>query len=110
MTNIERHGAITVVRPSGPLRAESVADLDQQVKATLTGGVANVVIDLSETPLIDGAGLEWLLAVDEYCCRRGGCVRLCRTGELCQDILRITAVGATFQTFGDLTHALGSFA
>jgi anti-anti-sigma regulatory factor len=67
-------------------------------------------MDLSDTPLIDGSGLEWILTVDELCCRRGGCLRLCNVGELCQDILRITAVGASVQQFDDLTIALGSFA
>jgi anti-anti-sigma regulatory factor len=76
----------------------------------LSGGVPYIVIDLSETPLIDSAGLEWVLALDETCCRRGGCVRICNAGELCRDILRITAVGSTVQQFDDLTVALGSFA
>lgn len=110
MLRLDRHGAVTVIRPDGPLRAEAVEQLDQETKPMLSGGVPYFVVDLSETPLIDGAGLEWILSLDETCCRRGGCVRICSAGELCRDILRVTAVGSSLQQFEDLTTALGSFA
>lgn len=110
MTLIRQHGAVTVLRPDGPLRVDAIDSLQQQLQPLLCGGVPYVVIDMSETPLIDGAGLEWILKLDETCCRRGGCLRLCNVGELCQDILRITAVGASVLQFQDLTLALGSFA
>ena len=110
MSLLNRHGAVTVLRPTGPLRAEAIEALDEQLQPLFTGGVPYIVIDLSETPLIDSAGLEWVLDLDEACCRRGGCVRICGAGELCRDILRITAVGATVQQFDELTIALGSFA
>ena len=110
MTRIDRHGAITVVRPNGPLRAETIEPLSNELESMINGGIPYIVVDLSETPLIDSAGLEWLLDYDELCCRRGGCLRICSAGELCRDILRITAVGESVQQFDDLTIALGSFA
>jgi len=110
MATITHHGAVTVLRPDGPLRAEAIEAIDRLLQPVITGGVPYLVMDLSDTPLIDGSGLEWILTVDELCCRRGGCLRLCNVGELCQDILRITAVGASVQQFDDLTIALGSFA
>lgn len=110
MSIVKRHGAITVLRPEGPLREENLETIHEDVGQTLSRGVPNVVIDLTDAPLIDGAGLEWILDLDETCCRRGGCVRLCNVGELCQDLLRITTVGASVQQFPDLTAALGSFA
>ena len=110
MSRLVRHGAVTVLRPSGPLRAEAIESLDKEIQPMLSGGVPYIVVDLTETPLIDGAGLEWILTLDETCCRRGGCVRICGAGELCRDILRITSVGLSVQQFDDLTVALGSFA
>ena len=109
MSRLDRHGAVSVLRPSGPLRADAIDPLQEQIDSELIGGVPYIVIDLSETPLIDGAGLEWILELDETCCRRGGCVRICNAGELCHDILRITSVGSCLQQFDDLTIALGSF-
>ena len=110
MPLMERKGAITVLRPSGPLRAEDVESLDEQLRPMLSGGLPLVVIDLSDTPLIDGAGLEWILELDEACCQRGGCVKISSACELCRDVLRITSVGASVQQFDELTLALGSFA
>ena len=110
MSKISQHGAITTVQPTLPLQADTIEQLNNQLQAQLRGGVPQVVIDLSETPLIDGAGLEWILDLDETCCRLGGCVRLCAASELCRDILRITSVGAQVQQFDNLTEALGSFA
>ena len=110
MTVLERHGSVFVLHPNGPLRHDCIEDLDERIRQSISLGVPLVVLDLCETALIDGAGLEWILALDEECCRRGGCVRLCGVGELCADLLRITAVGSTVQQFENLESALGSFA
>ena len=99
MSRLDRHGAVSVLRPSGPLRADAIELLNEQVNSMLAGGVPYIVVDLSETPLIDGAGLEWILELDETCCRRGGCVRISNAGELCRDTLRITAVGSCADIF-----------
>ncbi|TWU59891.1 STAS domain protein [Rubripirellula tenax] len=110
MTRLERHGAISAIRPSGPIRADGIEALQSRTQPALSGGIPNIVIDLSDTPLIDGAGLEWILSLDDVCCNRGGCVRISGANELCVDILRITGVGKTVQQFSDLTAALGAFA
>ena len=110
MSVLDRHGSIIVLKPDGPLRADVVGDLDERIKSNLGGGTPMVVMDLSETPLIDGSGLEWILSLDEKCCRLGGCVRLCSVGELCRDLLRITGVGVGLKQYDDITAALGSFA
>lgn len=109
-TVVQRHGSVIVATPQGPLRCDTVEALQSQVKSSLRGGVPRVVIDLAQTPLIDSAGLEWILSLDETCCRQGGCVRLCGVGELCDDVLRITGLGQRLQRYVDVTAALGSFA
>ncbi|OYP35694.1 STAS domain-containing protein [Rhodopirellula sp. MGV] len=110
LPRIEKHGAVHVLRSSGPLRSETAVPLDELTSRTMTGNTPAVIVDLTDTPLIDGSGLEWLSELSERCCHRGGCVRLCNVNELCADILRITGVGARIESFTDLTRALGSFA
>ncbi len=110
MASIERSGSVTVVRPNRPLQRDSLVALTTEVNESIRSGVPLVVMDLAETPLIDSAGLEWLLDLDDQCSNRGGCVCVCHANELCRDILRITCVGASMQQFPDLTSALGSFA
>ena len=110
MARIEKHGTVYVVRSEGPLRDDAIEPLNKLVENKLTGGVPLMVVDFAGTPLIDSAGLEWLLDLSDECCDRGGCLRLCNVGELCQDVLRVTGVGSKIESFGDLTTALGSFA
>ncbi len=110
MTSIDRRGGVTVIRPDQPLQRSTVEALAVDVANATRVGLPLVVLDLTETPLIDSAGLEWLLDLDEQCGGGGGCVCLCAANELCRDILRITGVGATLRHFDDLTEALGSFA
>ncbi|NND97051.1 MAG: STAS domain-containing protein [Pirellulaceae bacterium] len=110
MPTVQLHGSVMVLRPTGPLREENLEVINEDLRPQLSGSVPHLVIDLAETPLIDGAGLEWILDIDEECCRRGGGVRVCNVGELCHDLFRITDVGTSVQQFSDLTSALSSFA
>ncbi|QEF99699.1 STAS domain protein [Stieleria maiorica] len=110
MVRLDKHGSVYVVRSEGPLRAETIGPIGEMIGSKLTGGVPAVIVDFSDTPLIDSRGLEWLLDLSDECCRRGGCLRLCSVGELCDDLLRITGVGSSIESFPDLTTALGSFA
>lgn len=110
MASIEKHGSVYLIRPHGPLRSDTVRSLDELVHGKLTGGVPAIVVDFCDTPLMDSAGLQWLLELGEECCHRGGCLRICNVGELCSDLLRITGVGDSIEGFTDLTTALGSFA
>ena len=110
MAQIEKHGSVSVIRSEGPLREDTIEPLSNLVATKLSGGVPAIVVDFSTTPLIDGAGLQWLSDLSDECCHRGGCLRLCNVGELCHDLLRITGVGSRIEKFPDLTSALASFA
>ena len=68
-----------------------------------------VVLNLKETPLIDSAGLEALLDVQERLQERGGQVKLASANPLCREILRITGVAEHFETYPDVKGAVGSF-
>jgi anti-anti-sigma factor len=110
MSVLERRGSIAVLRPDCPVRHDAIEELDSVIRPSIGSGVPLVIIDLCETALIDGAGLDWMVSLDEECCHRGGCIRLCNVGELCADLLRITGVGASIQKYDDLESALRSFA
>lgn len=109
MTKITQHGAITALQPVDSIMVDTIDDIDRTLSPRLSGGVPNLVLDMSDVTLIDSAGLEWILDLDDACSGRGGCLRLCSVGELCQDILRVTSVGDQVQQFKSLTEALSSF-
>jgi anti-anti-sigma factor len=106
---VARQGAVLVICPSRSLVRETLDVIREQVAQELRGGIPLVVLDLCDTQFIDGAGLEWVLDLDESCGQRGGAVRLCNAGEVCQDILRITRAGERLDQFDSLIESLRSF-
>jgi anti-anti-sigma factor len=68
------------------------------------------VLNLEHVPLVDSAGLEWLLTTQATCTRRGGALRIATPSPLCQQILEVTGVAQRVDIFPDLTTAIGSFA
>ena len=109
MTELERHGAVTVIRPTMTLTCDYVDSLSDRIDEGIAGGIPMIVVDMTASALIDGAGLEWLLSLDEKCSLRGGSVRVTGVSELCNDILRVTGVGESVAQYDSLTDALASF-
>jgi anti-anti-sigma factor len=110
MGTVERRGTVLVIRPDRPLQGTTIDEIRERVDSMLSHGTPLIVVDLAETPLFDGSGLEWILDLDERCATLGGCLRVCHVNELCRDIFRMTGVGETLIAYDDLTTALGSFA
>ncbi|MEM0926013.1 MAG: STAS domain-containing protein [Planctomycetota bacterium] len=106
MTRIEKHGRVLVLRTTGALRSETISSLSKSVAGRLTGRCPAVVLDLSETPVVDGRALEWMLALSDECNRRGGTLNLCSVGPLCSEALRITGVGSRIESHPDVTTAV----
>ncbi|TWT98700.1 STAS domain-containing protein [Neorhodopirellula pilleata] len=109
MSLITRQGHVTVVTLNQPLRQEAVDEISSRIDDAMRDGIPNLVMDLSQTPLIDGAGLQWLDDLDMEAADRGGCVRLCNANELCIDILRMTGVGDRLDHYPSLPAAMASF-
>lgn len=104
-----RQGAVDVVSGSEPLNADGVPDVLQLLQACGAHGQPHVVLDLARVPLIDSAGLEMLLDVQEDFQRRGGALKLAVGSTLCREILSVTGVGSHFEVFPEVTSAVGSF-
>ena len=109
MFAVESQGAVDVVKPNATLNQENAEELTETVQNGLSGGQPMVVVDLSETPLIDSAGLESLLDAYDLVRTKGGTLKLSSATPLCQEILRITAVGERFEQYADVKTAVGSF-
>jgi anti-anti-sigma factor len=107
----ERHrqGAVDVVSGSGPLDRETLDQARELFADCLRSGLPRVVFDMESVLLLDSAALELLLDVQDGCSARGGTLHLSRPNGLCRDILRVTGVGESFETFDDLLLAVRSF-
>ncbi|MFG0332616.1 MAG: STAS domain-containing protein [Maioricimonas sp. JB049] len=105
-----RHGAVDVITGDAPLNVDSCDDMMREIETCLSQSQPRLVIDLRDVPLIDSAGLELLLDVQDRCVQSGGTCKLAAPNPLCTDILHATAVGLEFETYPDAIAAAGSFA
>jgi anti-anti-sigma factor len=104
-----RQGAVDVIRGDDPLNADFVPKVLQLLQACGAHGQPRAVLDLDRVPLIDSAGLEMLLDVQEDFHRRGGALKLAVRNSLCKEILFVTGVGRHFEVFSEAASAVGSF-
>jgi anti-anti-sigma factor len=104
-----KQGAVDVVHGDDPLNAEFVPRVLQLLEECGAHGQPRAVLDLGNVPLVDSAGLEMLLDVQEGFQRRGGALKLAVRNTLCREILSVTGVGAHFEIFPDAASAVGSF-
>ena len=109
MYNVESQGAVDVIKPMAPMSQDNSGDLMETVEAKLSKGQSMVVLDMSDIPLIDSAGLESLLDVQDSLRSRGGIMKLAAIPQLCQEILRITGVEQQFESHYDVKTAVRSF-
>ena len=110
MLSVESQGAVDVVRLNGPLNHENAEDLAETVRSGLTGGQPIVVLNMSDVPLMDSAGLEALMDVRDTVLLKGGTVKLAGLTQLCEEVLRVTGVGSHFDCYPQVKSAVGSFA
>ena len=104
-----KQGAVDVVAGDDPLSADYIPRVLRLLEECGAQGQPRVVLDLDRVPLIDSAGLEMLLDVQESFQRRGGTLKLAARSPLCREILSVTGVGAHFEVFPEAASAVGSF-
>jgi anti-anti-sigma factor len=102
-------GAVDVISGGDRIAGEQVAELSAAFDKLLERGQPLVVLDLQGVAVIDSAGLELLLEVQEKCQRMGGALKLAGMGALCREVLKATGVGARFEMFRDSGGAVRSF-
>jgi anti-anti-sigma factor len=102
-------GAVDVISCGERLSGEHVLELAKILEARLERGQPLVVLDFQGVVLIDSAGLELLLDVQEKCQRMGGALKLAGLSALCREVLKTTGVGARFEIFRDSRGAVRSF-
>ena len=105
-----KQGALSVIEAGAPLLRDSCADFNAVVETCLEEGTGQVVVDMREVSLIDSAGLEALVDLQDRCLRQGGVLKLGGLTRLCEDIFRVTGLEEQIEIFPDVIVAMGSFA
>lgn len=102
-------GAVDVISGGDRIAGEQVTELATSLAKPLERGQPQIVLDLQGIAVIDSAGLELLLDVQDKCQRMGGALKLAGMGPLCREVLKVTGVGARFEMFRDTGGAVRSF-
>ena len=105
----QRSGAVTVLKPEGPLLEADAASFKQKLMATLSASLGRFVIDMSAVPYVDSKGLETLVEVTEEMSRSGQALRLCNPNKTVREVLELTDLSSMFDHFDDTNTAVRSF-
>lgn len=86
-----------IIRPTARLDVMTAPQFRQQISEYLAGGTSHFIVDLSETPGIDGAGMAALVSLFTRVRRQGGTVKLIRSdAPAIQRMLRLTQLDHFF--------------
>ena len=102
-------GAVTVLRPEGPLIESDAAVLKQRLLQTLSASLGRFVVDMSTIPYVDSKGLEALVEVTEEMGRSGQALRMCGANKTVREVLELTDLASHFEHFQDANTAVRSF-
>lgn len=106
----EQIGTVDVIHGADALVEEHLEPFRELLDGCVDEGQPKAVLDLRDVPLIDSAGLETLLEMQEKFEGYGGALKLLVSMGLCRDILDATGVDRQFEIFGETREAVGSFA
>jgi anti-anti-sigma factor len=105
----QRHGAVTVLTPQGPLCQADAEAFEEKAKQTLDRTMGRLVVDMSGSPYVDSRGLEALLAVTEQLAQSGRVLKVCNAAETVREILELTDLASMFEHYADANAAVRSF-
>ena len=107
--NEQLQGAVTVLRPEGPLIDTEAAVVKQRLLQTLSSSLGRFVVDMSAIPYVDSKGLEALVEVTEEMGRSGQALRMCGANKTVREVLELTDLASLFEHFEDANTAVRSF-
>ena len=105
----EQKGAVTVLKPKGPLVHDDANELKKQLLEAVVNNLGRVVLDASDIPYVDSRGLEVLEEVSDELSQSGQALRLCGSTETLREVLNIADLAPMFEYYEDVNSALRSF-
>jgi anti-sigma B factor antagonist len=103
-------GDVTVLDLRGKLlMGESDEALREKIKSLADGGKTKILLNLSEVPYMDSAGLGGLVSCFTTVNNKNGKLKLVGLTTRLQDLLSITKLLTVFETFDSEEEALKSY-
>jgi anti-sigma B factor antagonist len=107
--NEQRLGAVTVLKPEGPLVETDLTDFTSALSLAANANLGRCVLDLSAVPFVDSKGLEALLDATDEMARGGRALKLCCVDKTVRQVLELTGLVNQFEHFEDVNSAIRSF-
>lgn len=105
----QRQGAVTVIKPAGPLVGPDAEEFQQRLSGVIDRSLGRFVIDAAEIAYVDSRGLEVLKAASDVLGQSGQAVRLCGANETVREVLDLTDLSRCFEHYQDVSAAVRSF-
>lgn len=105
----QRQGAITVIRPQGPLLGADAEQVKTALIEASGASLGRVVLDMEAVAFVDSRGLEVLVEVTEEMSEGGQALKLCAANKTVREVLELTELAGLFEHFEDVGSAARSF-
>ena len=105
----QRHGAVTIVKPIGPLVQTDAEQFKVRLLELTKERLGRVAVDSSAVPFVDSEALEGLVEVSEKMSQSGQALKICGANDTVREVLELTNLAALFEHFEDVNGAVRSF-
>lgn len=105
----QRQGAVTVLKPTGPLAGEDAEAFKLRVTHVKQQSMGRFVIDASAIAFIDSLGLEAIADLHDELARSGQSLKFCAANETLREVFDLTEVGSMVEQYADAADAVRSF-
>lgn len=109
LVSLHHEGSVTILKPSGPLLAGELEELEKQLQELARSWTGRVLLNLADVPFIDSAGLELVCRNHQVFAGNGLSLKLSNLTELTRKIFEITRLSRRFEIYPDSTAAVRSF-
>ncbi len=106
---VQQVGAISVVKPEGPLTREGIPSFKDRFLEVIHTQLGRAVVDVSAVSYVDSQGLEGLVDIAEELAQNGKTLKLCGPNETLHQVITLTGLSAQFEQFEDIQGAVRSF-
>lgn len=107
--NEQKHGAVTVLIPEGPLIQDDTDAFRQRAMTLYSKSLGRFVVDVSKMPFVDSKGLETLLDLSDHVGQSGNVLKLASVNKTVREVLSLTELDHAFEQFEDVNTAVRSF-
>ena len=105
----QRQGAVTVLRPKGPLVADDAEEFKTHMTEAFSSSLGRFVVDASAVPFVDSRGLEVLVESAGDLWQSGRSLKLCGVGQTLRQVLDLTGLDSLFEFYEDVNAGSRSF-